>query len=181
MKSTLHSVDVLCRLPLFTFLGLAIFLGGCSEKIRLREESVFNSEVSLSREKYTGPQNARELMKALDGDYNRGLSKIKVSVSHKVTGIKIKSYSSKLTAKEIDTRYPRAEWLQLLLDRGITIENFHAYSAYLLKRHTLALLEDNPNLRQKILNIPSIDNWETYKEAYINKLVKDHTKNRKNL
>ena len=98
---------------------------------------------------YTGPQNARELMK----DVRRGLQPWAFKdrgerISVRVAGIKITSYSSKLTLSEIDTRYPRAKWLQMLLDRGITIGNTHDYSRYLSKRHTLALLEDNPNLRQ---------------------------------
>ena len=45
-------------------------------------------------EKYTGPQNAQELMKVLDGDYNKGHAKTEVSVSRKVTGIETESYSS---------------------------------------------------------------------------------------
>ena len=47
----------------------------------------------------------------------------------------------------------------------------------LSKRYTLALLEDNPDLQKLgILGIPPTDDWETYKAAYINKLVNDHTK-----
>ena len=45
-------------------------------------------------EKYTGPQNAQELMKVLDGDYNKGHAKTEVSVSRKGTGIETESYSS---------------------------------------------------------------------------------------
>ena len=205
MKSTFHSVDVLFRLPLFTVLGLAIFLGGCNytysqsyeigssstelnassefkrtsplNSKRLRESSEFKWTSPPSSKKYNGPQNAPELMKVFDGDYNSGHLKTEVSAFRKVAGVKIANYSSKLTMREIDARYPRAEWLQMLLDRGITIKNFNDYSKYLLKRHTLALLEDNPKLRQsEILDIPPTNDWETYKEAYIDKLVNDHAK-----
>jgi len=111
-------------------------------------------------------------MKALDSDYNRGHSKTEVSVSQKVGDVETTKYSSNLTLSEIDARYPRAEWLQLLLDRGITIENFHDYSRYLSKRHTLAFLEDNPDLWSTgIHDIPPTDDWETYKAAYIDKLT----------
>ena len=191
MKSILHSVDTLFRLPLFTVLGLAIFLGGCTNyshtqkyvseseisNIRLREHIEFNWSAPPNEKKYTGPQNAHELMHALNADYNRGLSKTEVSIFPKVVGIKTTRYSSNLTEREINARYPREEWFQLLLDRGVTIENFGDYARYLLKRHTLALLEDNPNLLQSgIPEIPPTEDWETYKAAYIDKLVNDRTK-----
>ena len=191
MKNTLHNVDALLRLPLFAALGLAIFLGGCaytytatseigSSNMVLREQIEFKWTTPRGLERYKGPQNAQEIMKALDPSYDRGRSKIEVSVTRKVAGIKTTDYSSKLTMSEIDARYPRAEWLQMLLDRGITIGSFNGYAHYMLKRHTLALLEDNPKLRElEILDLPPTDDWETYKEAYINQLVKDHTKNRK--
>lgn len=185
MKSPLYSVDVLFRLPLFTVLGLAIFFG-CSTyshtqrhtftsetpNIRLREYIEFNWSAAPNHKKYTGAQNARELMQALNTDYNRGHSKTEVSIHHKGTGIKTTNYGSTFTEREIDARYAREEWLQHLLDRGVTIENFGDYSRYLSKRHTLALLEDNPNLRQSgIFDIPPMDDWEAYKVAYIDKLV----------
>lgn len=185
MRRTFHSVDVLFRLPLFTVLGLTI-LFGCSTyshtqryifasetpNIRLREYIEFNWSAPSNHKKHTGPQNARELMQALNADYNRGHSKTEVSIHHKGTGIKTTNYSSTFTEREIDARYAREEWLQHLLDGGVTIENFGDYSRYLSKRHTLALLEDNPNLRQSgIFDIPPTDDWETYKVAYIDKLV----------
>ena len=132
----------------------------------------FNEKVPPSDKKYTGHQNAQELMKALDADYNKGHAKTEVSVSRKGNGIETESYSSNLTISEIDARYPRAEWLQLLLERGIIIGNFYEYAFNLSQRHALALLEDNPNLWQSgVLDIPPTDDWETYKAAYIDKLV----------
>lgn len=192
MNSTFQDVNLLLILPLFTILGISIFLGGCtysytfsnengSSDMRLREEVKFNWRTAPhGSKKYTGPQNAREIIDALDSDYNTGLLKAEVSVVRKVGEKKITIHSSSLTMREIDARYPRAEWLQLLLDRGITIENFHNYSVHLLKRHTLAFLEDNPDLRHlEIFDIPPTDDdWETYKAAYIDKLVKHHRKSR---
>ena len=185
MKSPLYRVDVLFRLPLFTVLGLTVFFG-CSTyshtqkhafasetpNIRLREHIEFNWSAPSNQKKYTGGQNARELMQALNADYNRGHSKTEVSIHRKGTGIKTTNYGSTFTEREIDARYAREEWLQHLLDRGVTIENFGDYARYLSKRHTLALLEDNPNLRQSgIFGIPPTQDWETYKAAYIDKLV----------
>ena len=186
MKRILQSRDIPFKFPLFTVLGLAIFLSGCTtyshmqryifesetSNIRLREHIEFNWSAPPNHKKYTGHQNARELMQALNADYNRGHSKTEVSIHRKGTGIKTTNYGITFTEREIDARYAREEWLQRLLDRGVTIENFGDYSCYLSKRHTLALLEDNPNLRQSgIFDIPPTQDWETYKAAYIDKLV----------
>ncbi len=145
--------------------------------MQLREHIELDSNAPFANKKYTGPQNAQELMKALDADYDKSLAKTSVSVSGKFTGAKTVTYSSDLTIREIDARYPRAEWLQLLLEKGITIDDSLEYASLLSKRYTLALLEDNPDLRQSgFLGIPATDDWETYKVAYIDKLVNDHTK-----
>ena len=185
MKGISHGTDLLLGLSLFAALGFAIFCGGTylyahgleielpSMQLRVK----IHWKTPLTIEKYTGPQNVQELMKALDGDYNKGHAKTEVSVSRKGTGIKAESYNSSLTMCEIDARYPRAEWLQLLLDKGLIIENIHGYVSNLSKRHILALLEDNPDLWQsRVLGIPPTDDWETYKTAYINKLINDHIK-----
>lgn len=186
MKNTFRSVDVLSRLSLFTVLGLAIFLSSCSDyshtqkyiseseiaNIQLREHVEFSWSAPPNHKKYTGPQNARELMQTFNADYNRGHAKTEVNLHRKGVGIETANYVSTFTEREIDARYPREEWLQHLLDGGVTIENFGDYSRYLSKRHTLALLEDNPNLQQLgILDIPPTTDWETYKAAYMDKLV----------
>ena len=87
MKRTFHRIDALFRLPFLAVLGLAIFLSGGtyaytqnsetgSSKTRIKSESIeFTSTAPSSYKRYTGPQNARELMKALDMDYNKTLSK----------------------------------------------------------------------------------------------------------
>ena len=200
MKSIFHGGETLVRLTLFTTLGLAIFSGVFtylsahgheigSSNMSLREHIEFDPETPPSDKKFIGPQNAQELMKALDGDYNKSLAKTRVSVSGKftakttragkVTGPKTTTYSSDLTISQIDARYPRTEWLQLLLDKGITIDDSFKYASLLSKRYTLALLEDNPDLQQSgFLGIPPTDDWETYKVAYIDKLVNDHIRMR---
>ena len=198
MKSIFHQRKTLTRLSLLVTLGLAIFWGVSiylsahgheigSSHTSLREHIELDSKAPFVYKTYTGPQNVQALMKTLDTDYNQSLAKTSVSVSGKftakttrvgkVTGPKTTTYSSDLTLSEIDARYPRAEWLQLLLDKGITIDDSFKYASLLSKRYTLALLEDNPDLQQLgFLNIPPTDDWETYKAAYIDKLVNDHTK-----
>ena len=188
MKSIFHDGKALARLSLFATLGLAIFgmvftyLSAYGHEIgsshtSLREHIELDSKAPFVYKKYTGPQNVLELMKALDADYNKSLAKTSVSVSGKFTGTKTVTYSSDIAPSEIDARYPRAEWLQLFLDKGITIEDSLEYASLLSKRYTLALLEDNPDLQQsEFLGIPPTDDWDTYRAAYIDKLVNDHTK-----
>ena len=202
MKRIFHWGETLARLPFFATLGFAILLWGGtyaytqssetgSSKTHVKSESIeFTPTVSSNYKRYTGPQNAQELMKALDADYNKGLSKklpeTKVIISDGSLVIrngeilerpKTTTYSSDLTISEIDARYPRAEWLQLLLDKGITIDNSDEYASLLSERYLLILLEDNPDLYEAgYRGIPPTDDWETYKAAYINKLVSKHTK-----
>ena len=200
MKRTFYRIDALFRLPFLAVLGLAILLWGGtyaytqnsetgSSKSRIKSESIEFTSMPSSYKKYTGPQNAQELMKALDVDYNKTLSKrlpeTKVIISDGSLVIRngeilerpnTTTYSSDLTINEIDARYPRAEWLQMLLDKGITIDNSDEYASLLSKRSLLALLEDNPDLyKAGFRGIPPTDDWETYKAAYINKLVNKHT------
>ncbi len=160
-----------------------------------------NRTSDSTREAYTGQQSVQALMEAFDAIYNRDHLKTTVIVSHnagggtfstsilttgevnlpdKINSIKGKRYVSQFTTAEIDARYPRATWLQMLLNKGVTIDSFSQYASYLSKRHTLAFLEDNPNLRKaRLLGIPLTDDWQTYKTAYINKLVNDQAQIRK--
>ena len=187
MKRTFHGADTLLRLAFLAALGFAVFSGGAylyahGVKIiispleiiapNMRFRVKIDWKTPLIIEKYTGSQNAKELMKALDADYNKGHGKTEVRLSRKDNGTETESYSSNLTISEIDARYPRAEWLQLLLEKGIIIGNLSEYASTLSQRHALALLEDNPNLWQSgVLDIPPTDDWETYKAAYIDMLV----------
>ncbi len=196
MKRIFHGADTLLRLAFLAALGFAILSGGAylyahgvkiiispleiiSPSIHFRVKIDWKTPLIIEKytgpqiiEKYTGSQNAQELMKALDADYNKGHAKTEVSLSCKDNGIETESYNSNFTISEIDARYPRAEWLQLLLERGIIIGTLYEYASTLSQRDALALLEDNPNLWQSgVLDIPPTDDWETYKAAYIDKLV----------
>ncbi len=129
-------------------------------------------------EVYDGPQTVKGLMNAFDAAYNQKFSKARVIASFGDGVV----YSGELAIRgEIDARHSRVEWLQMLLKKGITIEDFNDYRIYLSKRHTLAFLEDNPDLRKiGFLGMPLVDDPEAYKVAYIDKLVakriEDHKK-----
>ena len=157
---------------LLLIMGLAILFGfqANSQTASFFMESIEGKGLTpqtLSKA-YTGPQTAQALMNAFNATYNRIYSKIRV-----IASFDNEMSKSELAIRgEIDVRYPRVEWLQMLLRRGITIENFDDYRIYLSKRHTLAFLEDHPNLRKiKLPHIPPTADWTTYKTAYIEKLV----------
>lgn len=156
--------NVVRTLTLFVVLGITTLFQTNVDSYTFSETMKFKPVTPNVPELYTGPQTVQALMTAFDLEYNRRHSKTTVSISGRK--------SRQLTVTEIDARYPRAEWLQALLHKGITIKNFHEYASYLAKRHTLAFLEDNPDLRKTgFLDIPSVDDWLTYKASYIDKLV----------
>ena len=137
-----------------------------------------SSAPDTTPEAYDGPQTVKGLMDAFNAAYNQKYSKARV-IALCEDGV---VYSSELTINgEIDARHSRAEWLQMLLQRSITIADFDDYRIYLSKRHTLAFLEDNPDLRKiGFLGMPLTDDRNAYKVAYIDKLVakrvEDHKK-----
>ena len=142
-----------------------------SQTVKFFTESIEGkpSVPDTTPETYTGPQTVKGLMNAFDAAYNQRFSKAKV-IAGFGDGV---VYSSELAISgEIDARHSRVEWLQMLLERGITIEDFDDYRIYLSKRHTLAFLEDNPDLRKiGFLGMPLTDDQAAYKVAYIDKLV----------
>ena len=87
---------------------------------------------------------------------------------------------SQFTLTEIDARYPRNTWLQLLLERNIIIENLADYFFVMGHRYQLAFLKDNPYLWEtEIQGVSSTEAWEAYKTAYIDELIRYYTKTRK--
>ena len=196
-KNIVRIITLLTVMSIATFFGFQVN-SQITDNSRpsLVEMTELKKSALDSREEYTEPQTVQALMKAFDGIYNRNHLKTMVIISRKAgsgtSSIFIqttgevnlsrmfdstaeKTHVSQFTNAEIDARYPREAWLQLLLNKGITIENFGEYASYVSKRHTLALLKDNPSFRKTgILGIPPTDEWETYKTAYMNRLVNDH-------
>ncbi len=126
------------------------------------------------------PQAIWLQMRLSDGTTIKHSGEGKIDLFDKIDSVDGKRYVSQFTIAEIDARYPREAWLQLLLDNGITIESFGEYASYLSKRYTLAFLKDNPNFQNAgILGIPPTDDWKTYQAAYIDKLASDHAKMQK--
>lgn len=171
----MKSKNVVKLLTFLTVLGIVTFWGNQvnSQTVNSFIESIENraSTPPTTPEEYNGPQTVKALMNAFDAAYNQKYSKARVMALCEGGVV----YSSELAISgEIDARYSRVEWLQMLLQRGITIEDFNDYRIYLSKRHTLAFLEDNPDLQEiGFLGIPLRDDQQAYKVAYIDKLVHD--------
>ena len=182
----MRSKNVVKLLTFLTVLGIIALFGvqvnsqTVKQTVKIFAESIETrpSAPDITPEAYDGPQTVKALMNAFDAAYDQKFSKAKV-IAIFPGGV---VYSSELgISGEIDARHSRVEWLHMLLQRGITIEDFDDYRIYLSKRHTLAFLEDNPDLRKiGFRGMPLTDDPEAYKVAYIDKLVakriEDHKK-----
>ena len=155
----------------------------------------FDEEISYGSKEYAGPQTVQALMATFDEAYNRKHSRTVVTVFSKASIAQIKRNEmmgihawSELLSKEgvpisfkdreIDARYPRTVWLQLLLERGVTIDSLIDYFFCMAHRHQLAFLEDSPHLwKTETYGTSAIDAWETYKADYIKRFVRYYTRN----
>ena len=73
---------------------------------------------------------------------------------------------------EVDEKYPQVKWLQMLLEKDITIEDSRDYSTYMSMRWHLVLLEHQPDewVSGKF-GISPTEDWEAYKSAYIDRKI----------
>lgn len=100
-------------------------------------------------EKYTGAQTVSALMEAFDATDRGG-------------------YTDALA----ESKYPREEWLALLLDKGLRVGDYSDYSLYMNLRSNLVHLQDRPETWASGRDgIPPTNDWETFKKAYINRTV----------
>ena len=74
------------------------------------------------------------------------------------------------TLADMDAKYPRDAWLQMLLNKGITIENFKNYSESLNIRADLILEEFYTEA-----------NWETVKAAYTDTQIQEYRHKHQNM
>ncbi len=102
-------------------------------------------------QKYQGPwpQTAQSLMDAFDEYHNQGY-----------------------TDETFDAKYPRAEWLTMLIERGVTFEHYGDYAEYLNMRVSLKWLEDKPEEWEAGFNgIAPAHDWDTFKDNYIDRNI----------
>ena len=117
---------------------------------------------------YAVLQTVKALRATYDAGYNSKHKDTTVRVSYTVGDTEIFAYDENVPLAEVDAKYPRDAWLQMLLDKGIMIENADAYWKYLFLRDTLVHLERQPQVwTSGLFGIPSTEDWETYKTAYI--------------
>ena len=134
------------RIFLFSLILGVIFVG-CYLKL----------DSKVKTERYTGPQTVEALMKTFDARYS---SHERTTTSEILHGEK---RHIAFTLADIDAKYPREEWLQMLLNRGITIENFKTYSEYLNIRSDVILEE-----------FYTENDWEIVKASYIDTLIQEY-------
>ena len=126
-------------------------------------------------------QTVKTLRDAYDKKYNERYAITSGSVSYKLEGKPVFKYEVPLPMSEVDAKYPRDKWLQMLLDKRITIDNFEEYWAYLSKRDELVELEKHPEVWSlRLFGIAPTDDWETYKAAYLKQMVEKLDRTKKN-
>lgn len=100
--------------------------------------------------KHTGPQTVEALMDAFHTNYNKG---------NLVSGA--------------DEMYPPQQWLQTILERGLTIQNAAEYAEYMAIRWDLIDIENDPQFREmrsRGLGIPGSD-IDALKTAHLEKEI----------
>ncbi|RKU20638.1 hypothetical protein C6503_05755 [Candidatus Poribacteria bacterium] len=84
----------------------------------------------------------------------------------------LSSFSWIAADPEVDEKYPQREWLQMLFEMGIAIENYDDYSGYMAARRALVELENQPEMwTSDIFGLPPTTDWETFKKAFINRKI----------
>lgn len=107
---------------------------------------------TLPLPRYEGPQTTEAILEEFAEKYNKTWEK-----------------------PEIAEKYPQAEWIRMLLDRGIAIEDSGDFFWYQEPRRALTRLENEPGAwASGAFGIPPTDDWETYKDAYIERRLWEH-------
>ncbi|MDE0017773.1 MAG: hypothetical protein OXU51_16440 [Candidatus Poribacteria bacterium] len=85
------------------------------------------------------------------------------------------SFGHMVKPAAVDGKYPQAEWVEMILDRGGTIKTFRDYSRLLAQRSLLAFYEQRPDIWQEGRAVPGaippIDDWETFKGAFLDRAI----------
>ena len=109
--------------------------------------------VIVQPKKYEGPPTVEGLLEAFDAKY-------------------VEMYPA---ISSYDAYYSRAEWLQMLLDKGVHFENRDDYNVLLNIRGWVINAELHPEWWSEGKGgITPTDNFETYKNAYIDRQIWQH-------
>ncbi len=93
----------------------------------------------LKTARYDGPQTVQALMETFDAHYTARTAKTEWATTVDIPNRQKREFSFTLT--EVDSRYPRAVWLQTFLNSGIRITGFQDYAACLNRRADLIFKE----------------------------------------
>lgn len=146
-------------LTLLLLLVFGITLAGCGTILDTKMRR--GSDIETPTEQYIGPQTVEAVMTAFDERYTARASNAKWAAA-KTTSDE-KKHHIEFALADMDAKYPREEWLQMLLNKGITIENFKNYDGYFNIRSALILKE-----------FYSEDDWETVKVGYIDSEIQKY-------
>ena len=149
------------RITLLFLIFITVFVG-CQAISNLEIRRTLGFETPT--EKYTGPQTVEGLMETFDAKYSSQATKW-ATASETHSG---KKRHLEFTLEHIDAKYPREEWIQTLLNKGITIENFKDYSGYLNLRSDMVLKEFHTK------NDWEKEDWETIKRSYIDTQLQEY-------
>ncbi|MYB96775.1 hypothetical protein F4Y43_23275, partial [Candidatus Poribacteria bacterium] len=114
--------------------------------IRDYSKGTFRSGIGGSTKIYEGPQTPDAIMAEWDLWYSNTYPNL----------------------AQADARFPRSEWIQDILDMGITFKTHNDYSRLMGVRRHLAAVENTPKVwASGQRGIPASDNFEVYKKAAI--------------
>ena len=124
-------------------------------EVQRRNSSIFSGIKAI----HPSAQTVGALMEAFDVEYEMKNEDARGSFA--IEGSDGELQKIRWTQAEIEAKYPRTEWIQMLLDKGITIDNFDDYEAYL-------------NIRQRLFrkeHSSTADDWEGAKTAFIDSQI----------
>lgn len=117
------------------------------DHIKAQIRNAFEREAGKLKEYSTDPPPIRVFdFSELESPENQGETGPKKHDGPQTVEALLESFEDLAADSEIDTQYPQNEWVQMLLDRGIVIEDFADYSGYLAARANLVYLENNPEI-----------------------------------
>ena len=149
---------VVLTTPLLLILGITFV--GCHATVNPKIDREGTGFSDFDRE-LPGPQTVETLMEAFDAKYSSRAANTKwATASETYYGEK---RHLEFTLADIDTKYPREKWLQMLLNKGVTIEKFKTYEECLNIRSDLILKEFHTK-----------DDWETVKVKYIDTQIQKY-------
>ena len=176
------------KYAIFAILVLTILGGGLffiwqtNQKTESRKPLSSYPSVIITPESGTGDQVAAT-EKGSEGILNTSNGQVAVDAASKpkwrqhhgsqTVAALMESFHEEYGANWMDEKYPPAEWLQLVLNRGGIIQDYGQYTGYLNVRSLLIHDEKYSEMWKNghYVGIPATDDWETYKLAFVDRHI----------